>query len=82
MTFGAKPSDWNMMASSPGESIIILWGGEVGRGAEENTSVARVVSFMEVVIPANSVTLCLDKVKGESPLLLSSEYLDSTSTNS
>ena len=45
-TFRAKPSDWNMMASSPGESIIVLWGGEVGRGTEENTSVARVVSFM------------------------------------
>ena len=45
-TFGEKPSDWNMMVSSPGESIIILWGGEVGHGAEENTSVARVVSFM------------------------------------
>ena len=46
VTFGAKPSDWNMMASSPGESIIVLWGGEVGCSTEENTSVARVVSFM------------------------------------
>ena len=45
-TFGVKPSDWNMMASSPGESIIASWGGEVGCGAEENTSVTRVVSFM------------------------------------
>ena len=45
-TFGAKPSDWNIMVSSPGESIIMSWGGEVGRGAEEYTSVARVVSFM------------------------------------
>ena len=35
-----------MMASSPGESIIVSWEGEVGHGAEENTSVARVVSFM------------------------------------
>ena len=45
-TFGAKPSDWNMMASSPGESIIVSWGGKVGHGAKENTSVTRVVLFM------------------------------------
>ena len=46
VTFGAKPSDWNIIESSPGESIIVLQGGEAGRGTEGNTSVARVVSFM------------------------------------
>ena len=45
-TFGAKPSDWNIMESSPGESIIMSQGGEAGRGAEGNTSVAKVVLFM------------------------------------
>ena len=35
-----------MMESSPGESIIMSRGGEAGRDAEENTSVAKVVSFM------------------------------------
>ena len=35
-----------MMVSSPGESIIVLRGGEVGCCAEESTSVATVVSCL------------------------------------
>ena len=35
-----------MMESSLDESIIVLRGGEVGRGAEESASVAKVVSFI------------------------------------
>ena len=45
-TFGAKPSDWNMMESSPGKSIIMSRGGEAGHSAEGNTSVTRVMLFM------------------------------------
>ena len=32
-----------MMVSSPGKSIIVLWGGEVGHHAEESASVTTVV---------------------------------------
>ena len=45
-TFRVKPSDWNMIESSPGKSNIVSQGGETGCGTEGNTSVARVVLFM------------------------------------
>ena len=45
-TFGVKPSDWNIIESSPGESIIMSQGGKVGHSAGDCTPVTGVVSFM------------------------------------